>query len=45
MGGYGPYVWGSYIMVVAALAWELMDLAHRRRRALADRREREAYPQ
>ncbi len=45
MGGYGLYVWGSYIMAAAALIWELAELRQRRRRALADQREREAYPQ
>ncbi|CAD5372323.1 Heme exporter protein D [Rubrivivax sp. A210] len=43
MGGYGLYVWGSYIMAAAALIWEAFELAHRRRSALAEERERAAY--
>jgi len=33
MGGYGMYVWGSYLMVLGSLAWEVMLLMFRRRRA------------
>jgi heme exporter protein CcmD len=33
MGGYGMYVWGSYLMVLGSLAWEVMLLVVRRRRA------------
>ena len=36
MGGYALYVWGSYVMVAAALGWEALMLAQRRRRALDD---------
>lgn len=39
MGGYGLYVWGSYLMTAVALAWEGAMLAQRRRRALEDARE------
>jgi len=31
MGGYGLYVWGSVLVVLAALASELASLAWRRR--------------
>ena len=34
MGGYGPFVWGSYGVMVLALAVELWSL-RRRRKALA----------
>ena len=34
MGGYGPYVWGSFGLTAAVLGWELLGLAGRRRRAL-----------
>jgi len=34
MGGYGLYVWGSYLVTAAALAIEIMLLARRRREAL-----------
>ena len=31
MGGYALYVWGSYAMTAAALAWEALMLVQRRR--------------
>ncbi len=31
MGGYGLYVWGSVLVVLAALAGEMVSLAWRRR--------------
>jgi heme exporter protein D len=34
MGGYALYVWGSYAMGAAALAWEALTLVQRRRRAI-----------
>ena len=34
MGGYGLYVWGSFGMTAGVLAWELLMLSQRRRRAL-----------
>jgi heme exporter protein D len=39
MGGYGLYVWGSFVMAGAALAWEWVMLAQRRARALDNARE------
>ncbi len=30
MGGYGLYVWGSVLVVLAALAFEVLGLIHRR---------------
>jgi heme exporter protein D len=39
MGGYALYVWGSYLMTAAALAWEALMLALRRARALEALRE------
>ena len=39
MGGYALYVWGSYIMTGAALAWEAMMLVQRRGRAIEELRE------
>ena len=35
MGGYGLYVWGSYLMVAGALVWEVVLLLHRQRQARA----------
>jgi heme exporter protein D len=31
MGGYGLYVWGSYVVMFACVAIELVSLALRRR--------------
>lgn len=39
MGGYALYVWGSYLMTAAALAWEALMLTLRRARALEALRE------
>ena len=33
MGGYGLSVWGSFGVTLGALAWELVMLGQRRRRA------------
>jgi heme exporter protein D len=30
MGGYAPYVWGSYLVMAALLVIEMMQLRHRR---------------
>lgn len=35
MGGYGLYVWGSVLVVLGAIAGEMLELAWRRRAALA----------
>ncbi|TAK51573.1 MAG: heme exporter protein CcmD [Betaproteobacteria bacterium] len=46
MGGYGFYVWGSFLVTAACLAAEPLLLAARRRRALerlqAERQRHEA---
>ncbi|OGA25429.1 MAG: heme exporter protein CcmD [Betaproteobacteria bacterium RIFCSPLOWO2_02_FULL_67_19] len=46
MGGYGFYVWGSFLVTAACLAAEPVLLAARRRRALerlqAERKRHEA---
>jgi heme exporter protein D len=39
MGGYALYVWGSFVMCAAAMAWEAVMLAARRQRALDELRE------
>ena len=39
MGGHALYVWGSYLVLFGALAWELVLLLHRHRRALDDARQ------
>jgi heme exporter protein CcmD len=43
MGGYALYVWGAYAMLAAALAWEALMLAQRRRSAIEALRDHEAH--
>jgi heme exporter protein CcmD len=31
MGGYGFYVWGSYLFALVAFVWELLSLRQRKR--------------
>jgi heme exporter protein D len=31
MGGYAPYVWGSYLVMAGLLVVEMVQLRHRRR--------------
>ena len=31
MGGYGFYVWGSYLVSLIAIVWELVSLKQRKR--------------
>jgi heme exporter protein D len=31
MGGYGFYVWGSYIFAVISIVWEVVSLKQRKR--------------
>jgi heme exporter protein D len=38
MGGYGFYVWGSYLVCAAAIAIEIVMIRGRQRRALTDAR-------
>jgi heme exporter protein D len=38
MGGYGPYVWGAYGMLAAALTIEVWLLRRRRAEALREAR-------
>lgn len=34
MGGYGLYVWGSYAVTLAALAFEVSSVVRRQRRTM-----------
>jgi heme exporter protein D len=34
MGGYGLYVWGSFVVTAAGIAWEAVMLQQRRASAL-----------
>jgi len=31
MGGYGFYIWGSYIFSLVAIVWELVSLSQRKK--------------
>jgi len=31
MGGYGFYIWGSYLFAVLAIGWELVSLSYRKK--------------
>lgn len=31
MGGYGFYVWGSYVFALVAIVWEVVSLRQRRK--------------
>jgi heme exporter protein D len=41
MGGYGFYVWGSYLFALVAIVWEVISL-RQRKKALAANEERPA---
>jgi heme exporter protein D len=36
MGGYGFYVWGSYLFALAAIVWELISLRQRKHAVLRE---------
>jgi heme exporter protein D len=40
MGGYGFYVWGSYIFALIAIVWEIVSLKQRKK-ALRQQQEEE----
>jgi len=31
MGGYGFYIWGSYLFALFAIVWELVSLSYRKK--------------
>ena len=39
MGGYGFYVWGSYLVSLIAIVWEVVSLKQRKK-ALAQQQQR-----
>ncbi len=41
MGGYGFYVWGSYLFALIAIVWEVLSLSLRKK-ALADQKTSES---
>ena len=38
MGGYGFYVWGSYLFTLIAFVWELVSLHQRKKAVLKEER-------
>ena len=38
MGGYGFYVWGSYLFALIAFVWELVTLRQRKRTVVREER-------
>jgi heme exporter protein D len=36
MGGYGFYVWGSYLFALVAIVWELVSLRQRKKALMKD---------
>jgi heme exporter protein CcmD len=43
MGGYGSYVWGSYLFSLIAIVWELVSLS-RRKKVLAQQQPSKPVP-
>jgi len=43
MGGYGFYVWGSYIVSLIAIVWEVVSLSYRKK-ALAQEQSSNSVP-
>lgn len=41
MGGYGFFVWGSYLFSLAAIVWEVVSL-RQRRKALAQQQQQQS---
>ena len=37
MGGYGFYVWGSYLFALIAIVWELVSLSYRKKARTQER--------
>jgi heme exporter protein D len=43
MGGYGFYVWGSYLVSLVAIVWEVVSLKQRKK-ALSQQQESKPAP-
>jgi heme exporter protein D len=43
MGGYGFYVWGSYLVSLIAIVWEVVSLKQRKK-ALTQRQQQSSKP-
>jgi heme exporter protein D len=44
MGGYGFYVWGSYLFALVAIVWELLSLRQRRKAVVKEDRSSAVRP-
>jgi heme exporter protein D len=38
MGGYGFYVWGSYLFALVAIVWEVVSLNHRKKALVQEKK-------
>jgi heme exporter protein D len=39
MGGYGFYIWGSYVFSLIAIVWELVSLSQRKKALVQQQRQ------
>ena len=39
MGGYGFYIWGSYVVSLIAIVWELVSLSQRKKALVQQQRQ------
>ena len=44
MGGYGFYIWGSYVFSLIAIVWELVSLSQRKKALTQQRQSSESVP-
>jgi heme exporter protein D len=44
MGGYGFFVWGSYLFSLVAIVWELVSLSQRKKALAQQRRSSPSVP-
>ena len=44
MGGYGFYVWGSYLFSLVAIVWEIVSLRQRKKALAQEERANEERP-
>jgi heme exporter protein D len=44
MGGYGFYVWGSYLFALVAIVWELVSLRQRKKALAQEERPAAVHP-
>jgi heme exporter protein D len=44
MGGYGFYVWGSYLFSLIAIVWEVVSLSRRKKTLAQQQRQSASIP-